>query len=556
MPRKKVERIVAVADIETDPFKYGRIPKPFCCEIYYDSDDCIGMRAVFWGDDCVDQLLDHIQSIPTPLVIYMHNGGKFDFHFFPARLQNPVKVIHGRIVRAKFGIHEFRDSWAIIPMSLKAANQKTDIDYEKLERSKRDANRSEILSYLHDDCVYLHGLVAAFVHRFGLRLTIAGTASRELRALHPQYSQNEDHDARFRPYYFGGRVECFESGIVSGAFKVYDVNSMYPHVMREYRHPLGGRYVVPKNPEINTRTGWLRRFDGHFYFAVVRGVSRGAFPVRTKTGLSFPHEYGEFYTTSHELRAALELRLFDLDCVVSAQIPCNTQTFGKFVDTFVAQKIEAKKSKDKIAETFAKLILNSAYGRFGINPFEFYDYHFRAPDTGMPENQDGRHKWEPYEQTPEVHIWRRPVNEQNVKVRARLNLADPRGFEDVAIAASVTSAARAVLMRAIANANRPIYCDTDSIICEGLTGVRFSDRDLGAWKLEGEGVECAIAGKKLYALFDSEGLSVKSASKGVHLSSEEIRLVASGQSIVWESMAPNFSLAHETQFVKRVVKKT
>lgn len=544
--------IVAVADFETDPFKYGRIPSPFAAGLMYvDPERPIGVRYhLFWGSECVSSFLMHLASITTPLIIYMHNGGKFDFHFFLKYLENPLKIIHGRIVKARIGIHEFRDSWAIIPMPL-AGYAKTKIDYSRMEAEVRETHKDEICSYLYDDCHYLHDLVCAFNERFGPKLTIAGTAQKELQKFHPQYNQKRAHDEQFRPFYFGGRVECFESGVLAGNWKVYDVNSMYPFVMRECLHPLGSGYVSPTVKRLD-KEGWFHGFPGRFYFAVVRGRNFGALPVRVEDqngGLSFTREYGVFRTTSHELRLAISLGLFQVETIEEAFIPRNTQSFAEFVDTFVAEKILAKQTKDKIAETFAKLILNSAYGRFGINVWDFKDYYIQVNGDLRPIDEDGKDEWEPYERNDEFTLWHRRVNDSQDPE------CDPRGFEDVAIAASITSAARAVLMLAIVQARRPIYCDTDSLICEEIRNVQVSDTALGAWKFEAKGNKAAIAGKKLYALFDG-AQEVKSASKGVKLTGAEICRVAEGETIDWHNDAPNFSLLGGVRFIHRRARST
>lgn len=554
--KKKEARIVAVGDFETDPFLYGREPKPFSCGLMYEIPGVEKIYVEFWGDDCVEQLLKHLYDIKTPLLIYFHNGGKFDFFFFLKHLQNPVKIIHGRIVKAFIGIHEFRDSWAIIPMPL-GSYKKDSIDYAIMEREVRNepSNRATISDYLYHDCLYLHDLVVAFNDRFGPRLTIAGTAGKELRKFHPQYNQKEPHDKLFRPFYFGGRVECFKSGVIKGKWKVYDVNSMYPFVMRNCLHPIGSGYVTPASLTLD-KEGWFTGFANHFYFIVVSGWNSGALPVRVKDnngGLSFTVPYGTFHTTSHELRLALTLGLFRVDQIIDAYIPRQTQSFAEFVDTFVAEKITAKKSKDKIAETFAKLILNSAYGRFGINPFDFWDYHIQVSGDARPEGETkSGAEWEPYEQNDDYTLWRRRVNDECEPGEE----STATGFEDVAIAASITSAARAVLMLAIVQSRNPAYCDTDSLICEALgNGCVQSETELGGWKYEGQGDELAIAGKKLYALFD-KGVDVKSASKGVKLSASEIREVASGGTILWENDAPNFSLLGGVRFVSRHARST
>jgi DNA polymerase type B, organellar and viral len=550
--KRKIKRIVAVADFETDPFRYGRIPKPFAAGLMYvDPERPIGnVYQLFWGADCVNAFLMALSRIGTPLTIYMHNGGKFDFHFFLKYLENPIKIIHGRIVKARIGIHEFRDSWAIIPMPL-AGYAKTKIDYSKMEAENRETHKSEISAYLFDDCRYLYDLVSAFNDRFGPKLTIASTAQKELQKFHPQYNQKRPHDELFRPYYFGGRVECFESGILPGNWRVYDVNSMYPFVMRECLHPLGSGYISPAVKRLD-KNGWFKDFPGRMYFARVRGRNTGALPSRVEDsngGLSFTEPHGVFHTTSHELRLALSLGLFEVEEIEEAFIPRNTQSFAEFVDTFVAEKIVAKETKDKIAETFAKLILNSAYGRFGINPYDFFDYHIQIVGDARPLDTDDKADWEPYEKNNEFTLWRRRVNDPADTDSAIT------GFEDVAIAASITSAARAVLMLAIVQAKRPIYCDTDSLICEQIRNVEISESALGAWKLEAKGNRAAIAGKKLYALFDGD-TEVKSASKGVKLTGAEIVRVAQGETIDWKNDAPNFSLLGGVRFVHRRAKST
>ena len=556
MAGKKKPRLIAVADFETDPFKYGREPKPFACGLMIAGEDVDCEYRVFWGDDCATQFLAHVASIKTPMTIYFHNGGKFDFFFFLKELQDPIKIIHGRIVKAALGIHEVRDSWAIIPMPL-AGYKKTEIDYQLMERELRDGNRAEICSYLYDDCRYLIDLVVSFNQRFGPRLTIAGTAQRELRKFHPQYPQREAHDDKFRPFYFGGRVECFDSGIVKGKWNVYDVNSMYPHVMRNCMHPIGGHYIAPAKRELDSQ-GWIKGFPGYFYFAAVRGRNMGALPRRVKDnngGLSFDTPDGVFHTTSHELRVAIALGKFEVVEILEVWVAAQTQSFGEFVDTFVAEKVAAKKSKDKIAETFAKLILNSAYGRFGIDPFQFYDYTIQHQGDAQPVPLGAEEEpmgWFPYEKNEAYTLWRKKVHAPAAENPEH----DARGFEDVAIAASITSAARAVLMLSIAQAYRPVYCDTDSLICERLgSGLVQSETELGAWKLEASGDEVAIAGKKLYALFD-KGELVKSASKGVKLNGAEIREVAMGGTVLWQNDAPNFSLLGGTRFVSRRAKST
>lgn len=529
MARKKEAAKLATIDFETDPFLYGRVPKPFVAGFYSDE---VGFKY-FWGKDCVFQLLQFLDDLPSPHLIYAHNGGKFDFFLMLEHIENPVKIINGRIVKAALGKHTLQDSYAILPIPLKMFD-KDDIDYRLLEEDLRDENRDEIIRYLCKDCTSLYSLVQKFRERFGDKLTIGGTAIEQLKKLHPFDRQRKTHDEKYRPYYFGGRVEAFETGIQKGQFKVYDVNSMYPYAMREFDHPTGSRYHCAYGGIVDKR-GRISGFaNAPFYFARIECEQNGAFPVRVKDRpLDFSVPSGEFFVTSHELKAAIETGRVQRIKVKEIRVPEKVIRFREYVDTYMAEKVAAKEAGKKAEEIFAKLLLNSAYGKFGQNPEHYFDYSITAEDDDIPEGE-----WEIYYAKPgNPRIWRKPSKSES--------------FLDVATAASITGASRSVLMRALSAAKRPVYCDTDSIICESLD-LPLHDSELGKWKLEAEGDTIAIAGKKLYALRDGRKY-VKSASKGAVLTGAQIFDICRGSTIHWHNDAPSFSLAKGVSFVDRKI---
>lgn len=534
MPRKpkarKSDRPVATLDFETDPFLYGREPKPFCAGLYSLES---GYRE-FWGADCVARVCEFMATLSEPHVIYAHNGGKFDFHLMLDFLENPIMLINGRIAKVALGQHELRDSYCILPIPLRLY-QKLDIDYRKLEAEVRDQHREEISKYLHMDCVSLFELVTKFIERFGMQLTIGGAAIKKLREFHPFDTRNRAHDTRFRPFYFGGRVEAMKTGIYKGNWKVFDVNSMYPHVMRDYAHPCGGRYMVGYNRIIDKRGRVAGFADAAFYFARIRcDWQRGAFPVRVKNEpLNFDTPGGEYWVTSHELQAAIDCGRVGKCVALEVYVPAEVIQFGEYVDTYMAEKIATKAIGDKAGEIFAKLLLNSAYGKTGQSPDKYHDYYLG--DTPPDDS------W---------HLHSGGIETQCIWAKK----SESETFYDVAIAASVTGAARAVLMRALSKAINPIYCDTDSIICEGLAGVPLDGSKLGAWKLEATGSEIAVYGKKVYALRDSSGEYVKTASKGVQLEGPDIFALCRGEAKQWQNDAPSFSLGKKrVSFVKRKI---
>jgi hypothetical protein len=529
MARKKAVRKLATLDYETDPFKYGRIPKPFVAGFY--SDD-VGFKY-FWGSRCVEDLLQFLDDLEHPHTIYAHNGGKFDFFLMLEHLQNPLKIINGRIVKSDYGIHTFKDSYAILPVPL-SAYQKDSIDYRKMEATCREEHQAEIISYLETDCRALFSLVRIFLDRFGDNLTIGGTAIKELRKIHPFEIQRNSHDEKYRPYYFGGRVEFFESGVLRGNWKVYDVNSMYPYVMSEMDHPTGSQYLHAYSGVVDKK-GRISGFaNAKFYFARIECQQLGAFPIREKNApLNFNCPEGEFFVTSHELKAAMEAGRVQNIKVKEVRVPLQTIRFPDYVAKFMAEKIAAKKAGNKGDEIIAKLMLNSAYGKFGQNPEHYFDYMICHDEA--PENDD----YEIYYAAPgKPTIWRKPANSY--------------AFYDVATAASITGAARSVLLRALSSAKRAVYCDTDSIICESLD-LPLDDSALGKWKLEASGNVIAVAGKKIYALKDGKKF-VKTASKGAILAGEEIFELCMGKVIHWKNEAPSFSLANGVSFVDRKIR--
>lgn len=529
---------LAVIDFETDPFKAGREPKPFAGCFYMPETGPITV----WGEKAAEKIHAVIRGFQEPLLIYAHNGGRFDFFFLYPWLENPLLIINSRIVEAKMGIHTLRDSFAILPVPL-ASFEKTQIDYSLMEAGRRERHKKEIIEYLESDCVNLYNLVSQFVEKFGPRITIGSTALRELTRIHPQRFirdpvKAEDHDNRFRRFYYGGRVQAFEGGIVKGRFKVFDVNSMYPGVMKNYVHPCGSNYITPASVKF-TRQGDLVGFPTSAWFIDFEGAATHLPYKDAKGALHFGHATGRFTVTSHEFKVAYAAGFVRVDKVYEVLVAVGKQNFAKFVDDTMAEKIAAEKRGDKAGRLFAKLLANSAYGKFATNPRKFKEYHIETlGEWNHPEGDD----WEVIENNGIYRLWAKPVPSE-------------KGWKDVAIAASITGASRAELLRAILQAKRPIYCDTDSLICEGLRGVKLDAMEIGAWKTEAEGDTCAIGGKKLYALF-KDGEPVKFASKGAVLTPREIYRVSRGETVTYAREAPSYDVAGNARFITRDIRST
>lgn len=539
---KPTRKTIAVVDCETDPFAHGIVVKPF--SVGFDTGD----RYVdFWGDDCVKDFFEYLATLTAEgeeFLIYAHNGGKFDFFFFLSYLDasKAPLIMGGRLVKIWFQGQEFRDSFAILPQAL-SGYKKDEIDYSKFTRDRREQHRVEILAYQRTDCQYARELITGFHEMFGDKVTVASASMCMLNSFHGFEKITSDSlDERFRRYYYGGRNQCFETGVLRATpgrkWKVVDRNSMYPAEMRDTLHPISNRFVLQD------------RITDETDFACIVAHNYGALPCRHEDGsLDFTVKHGEFYATIHEIKAGLETGTLRIDRVKHAWAFDRKATFGEFVTKFYTLREEAKEADDMIRNILYKFNLNSPYGKFALNPRKFKQWIMTVGDIpGDLACKDNPEGWTLHSQSGDIFIWSRP---------------NPRkgGFYNVATAASITGASRANLLRNLSLATRPIYCDTDSIICEDFGGE--TGEALGQWKLEAEGNVCAIAGKKLYTIFDDDspewiatGKAIKRASKGVRLEPRDIVRVCQGQEIVHQSQVPTFALDGSARFMSRTIRKT
>jgi hypothetical protein len=366
------EREIWAVDCETDPFLAGRVPRPFIWGCYNGCE--------YHEFETVDQLVAFLQE--RDCIAYAHNGGRFDWHYCLDHIPafTPVMVISGRLAKFKIGLAEFRDSYNIMPMPLRAGGKKFEIeDYSIFESGNRDipGNREIIRERLRTDCLYLYQMLETFFLEFGLHLTISGASmacwARISKEKKPETSA--EFYARFAPYYFGGRVETFTKGEVFTPFKIVDINSAYPYAMT-FLHPYG---VVPHESQSlpNSRAAIQRAF------ITLTAESHGAFPFRSDDGsLVFPADGSprRFYVTGWEFLAALETGCleagYDIETVL--QLPASIE-FRSYLDHFYKMKTDAKESGDVARYEFSKRFLCSLYGKFGSNPDNYSEYQLCPP---------------------------------------------------------------------------------------------------------------------------------------------------------------------------------
>lgn len=512
-------------DAETDPFKFNREPKPFIWGCYNAEQDFYAEFAT---------TLELVQFMRNQdAIFYAHNGGKFDFMFLAEYFNRNEKclMINGRLVQVRLGNAELRDSYALLPFPLKGYKKK-DIDYRKLEKKVRKKHMVEIKEYLRSDCVYLYELIEAFNSEYGRHLTAPSAAIKTMMKMEHLKIENEGalFFQDFEKYYFGGRCECLKSGEYHEKLTYLDINSAYMHAMLS-DHPIGAEY----------KTTYHAKPDivAHGFYHVV-AKSFGAFCRRDKGTLIFDWdgEEREYYTTGHELLAAIHTGMATGIRHIEQNVFINTKRFNTFINHFWGLRCGSEKgSTDNL---FAKLMGNSCYGKFCSNPSNYENYMFVDPAISEWMTTTG---WDIKGEKGGHTLMSRPLEGTDMR------------YYNVATGASITGFVRAMLMRALASIDNPIYCDTDSIIFTGGHELPLSP-DLGAWKLEGTFTEGYFAGKKLYGVKKGRE-PAKIATKGSRLEYKDIKDICAGKTVIYNQDAPQFSWkTKKNTFLSRKIKKT
>ena len=567
---------LATLDLETDPFERDRYPKAFAAG--YTEQSNLEKVAIFWGSDCCDNLIELLDSrakaTKDRLCVYAHNGGKFDFFFMMKGLRSKyganglkLSTIGSRICKIVVGVnkpirvkgkassvfvalYELRDSYALIPKRLADIGIKDSIDIWSLHRDKREVNKEAIIKYLRQDCVGLLDALKDFLDLYPRKLTLASTA---FAVLHKEFDVKpiktcETFDREYRDYYFAGRVEFFKLGKLGKMdgktrFKMADINSAFPAAMLD-------THFYCTNPVLST-TIPEDEFLKLRSFYHIRAKSHGALPIRSN-GIHFPKTTTDFFCSGWELFKGVELGIVEILKVYKVTTPKTTQSFADYIEHYYELKRTASTESER---NFAKLFLNTIYGKFSQDAYRFRDvrltevwqkpnpYPLKMEDNTTLKVSYAKH----YDDLGSgVSYWSKPSNVEGQ--------AKAVSFINVLTAASITGKVRATMLQALYDAKNPIYCDTDSIVAEDVSKLAFSDK-LGEWGVDGEFDALFIGGKKLYAFHKSKGDEWKTACKGVRLTHEQICTVAEGQQVEYKFEAPNFSPFSSPHFISRKINR-
>lgn len=325
-------------------------------------------------------------------------------------------------------------------------------------------------------------------YSLGLGMTLPSTAMKIFRTkfLKDNYWTPTKPEAlwQFEGLY-GGRTEAFARGSIENAY-LYDVNSLYPHVMRNYQFPNPNFMRIKYNDE-----GVIFQYEGMSHVRIqIPKTNYPLLPVRGDK-LYFPTGVIEGIWTHAEIREAISKGAVLLKANKSYYAKETCEPFVEWVDTLYNDRIAFQKAENPM-EGVVKLLMNSLYGKFGQ---KFMGKENLIPCSSVTYNELMNSK--KIERLGDFFI----IN-QDIK---------PAAFCLPLWAAHITSYARMELQKHL-ELNNSMYCDTDSIV----TMRRLpSSTALGKLKEECKILHGLIVKPKMYAFMtDNEDKPERVKCKG------------------------------------------
>lgn len=231
-------------------------------------------------------------------------------------------------------------------------------------------------------------------------------------------------------------------------------------------------------------------------------IKPGKIPtIQIKNNLSFiPNEYikssnGELVTltlTNIDLELFLEhYDVYDLVYHSGWKFKGLRGLFTNYIEEWTAKKIQAKKDDNKVLYLISKLMLNSLYGKFGLNP------NVRGKFPYIDETGVVCYGMYSLEQRPAIYI---PVASFITSYARRKTILTSQAIKDYTINKY--------------NKDYYIYSDTDSIHLLDIDEeelkqfVDIDDYRLGAWKLESRFTRGKYLRQKCYIEQNDDTLNV------------------------------------------------
>ena len=480
--------------------------------------------------DLVCRILTIVRQEKSTLTIYFHNFSRFDgilllkhlachhksYKLKPLMRNNRLYEL--AVYSGKKMLFRFRDSLNLLPGKLSAlANNlcpglgpKGSIPYDELTPSNLASMKKSLLDYMKQDILLLGGVMQKaqeiywklYMLDIESKITLSSLALSIFRMKYydasnwPIHIPNKNEDCFIRNAYYGGHTDTYKP--YGEDLYYYDVNSLYPFVMKEFPMP-GGVPVWHGNLEDKDLDSMLGFIEA--YVVCPKTIKKPLLPYRDKNKtIIFPT--GEFVGVyySEELKYARSLGYTVLP--ISGYLFERMESpFKDFVSSLFESRLEAKISGNEALAYVYKILMNSLYGRFGINP--------KSTITEVCDSARYKHLIR-YSEL----IFGDMLSENNYIVAYHSNTGtgsdywNPPKNSAVQLAAAITASAR-IYMYPYISREDCYYTDTDSVVLgQPLPEEVISSSVLGKFKLEDRIMKGYFLAPKSYYYIAIDGTNV------------------------------------------------
>lgn len=469
-------------------------------------------------------------------LIIAHYGGGFDYiHFIEWILRHDYKIkiiLSGsKIIIFTLYLDDieitFSDSSNVMQSGLKDLCQKMKVETQKKEidikniKSIFEKNKKEGMEYLRNDVVSLYEICQKFMIELNLKyfpVTISSLAMYIFRKNFLQKSYHRETRPKIIDFieksYSGGRVECFRVGQHKSVY-VYDVNSLYPFIMRNFPVPIG----------CCIKTLSYQKGDTGFYHIKFNQKNKTIPPllwIKSKNGLEFVYE-GEGVFYSGEIEKAVEIGI-KFELIEGWEFIKKEFLFTDFVEHFYKLRFE---NKDMPLDLCCKIILNSLYGKFSEKEESEQLERLSKDELDLIYEQNKILK-EDGKKEIKITPYKLEFDLYSVADEREVNHRQPY------ISSAITSHARVHLYNLLVQYPKNIiYCDTDSIHldCE-INDNELISNEIGKLKLEKSGEGIYIGRKQYYidGVMKMKGIPLKSKLEKDDLTKDDFIDILNGKS--------------------------
>lgn len=404
--------------------------------------------------------------------------------------------------------------------------------------------KSECLDYLYHDVVSLHQVIKTFANNvwsdWSLNitdyLTLSSLAFAIFRSsymkddLLPIIKGNTRWHQLIKGSYYGGSVDVYKPYYENCYY--YDVNSLYPYSLLNAMPTGNGKYST--DPDINNWFGFI-----NVNVKCPTNIKNPILPFRKEDGTVI-HPTGSWTGCyfSEELKNAInygyEIKIID---------GLKFEKGEKIFDGYVEQLYNIKKNTKGVKAKLAKLLLNSLYGRLGMN-----DITTELSIVTHEQAQNILTYHEIYEHEPEIgeglelikhSKYIKPSlalrkNEDGITLKDLNEKYKVQSNNSLVIASALTAYGR-IYMSKFKNMkdNEVIYTDTDSLVLAKPLKSEYISTELGMFKEEYKCKKFYAVNPKVYLIELHNGeLIQKVAGAETKLSGKEFEDMINGEKIV------------------------